>query len=163
MNGPPADKFDFDEPSTPNRWIEWLKTLARWDGALPLAIGATAPVMNLLFPRHPEVGTLVAVFLPIAGFFIRLSIGNQYFQSHSHFIWQRALFIVAVFWLVIIDATLILFSLMPDGILRRDWNVWFMMYATYLAAMALALYPRADQAAPASSIPRFRFPDASNY
>jgi hypothetical protein len=140
-----AERFDFnEEPSSPNRWATWVKTIACWDGALPLAIGSTAPMMNAIFPRHSAVGTIVAVFLPIAGFFIRLGLGNHHFQTHRHFIWQRALFVVAIFWLILLDATLIMFRLVPQGIGRGDWNAWLMMYFGYLTGMAAALFPRGD-------------------
>lgn len=142
MNDPSSNQFDvYDAAGTPNRHLEWLKAIVRWDGILPLVVASAAPFVRLAFPKQTWVGDLTAVALPIAAFFFRLRIGGRYFETHRHYPWQGVVFFIAVLWLVLLDATLILFNQIPEAISIRDWRVWFLMYAGYVIAMAIALYP----------------------
>jgi hypothetical protein len=139
--------FEWSEEAPSNRpraaspYIDWAWSVVCWDGVLPFLMVAIPTAAKTLLPRNEGLSVAINVFLPIFAFFIRLAAGNERFDKGSQYVWQRVVFLIAVFFLIFLDTMLILFHSQLGGISLDDWIVLGVLYLIYLAAMAVAFFP----------------------
>jgi len=136
-----AEDAPATRPSVARPYIDWAWSVVCWDGILPFLIVAIPTVAKAMFPRNDGLSVAINVFLPIFAFFIRLAAGNEPFEKGSQYVWQRVVFLIAVFFLIFLDTMLILFHSQAGGISLDDWIVLGVLYVIYLAAMAVAFFP----------------------
>jgi hypothetical protein len=126
----------------------WLIRLIAWDGVLPVAILSAPFLVRWLIPDNRSAIELTAVVLPLVAFFVRYQVGRRHIASNDCGPVVRRVQVVVlclgIFVLVLIDAVMVLCHVMPKGAAfttTTDLIVWMVLYAIYLAAMALAMYP----------------------
>ncbi|MBX3435293.1 MAG: hypothetical protein KF847_18395 [Pirellulales bacterium] len=124
-----------------SRYADWLLTLLRWDGLLPAFMAATPRVAKLLCDGWPLVQVLVGVFLPIGVFFVRAGHGAMQLRDGRHAPWQAAAFYLALLILLLFDALVAIFIMIPGGITRRDWQIAGTMFGAYFVLAAAAFFP----------------------
>lgn len=123
------------------RYRQWLLQLFVWDGLLPLLIINFAVLLSILIPKPRWIVDLAAVFIPIIGFFVRMRVAYAYAEENQSNGFQYFAFWIALFLLMLLDAVLILFLHDPRIAGNRDWNIWLMLYSTYLLIIGFALFP----------------------
>jgi hypothetical protein len=137
----------------------WIGRFIMWDGMLPFTTWAVPLLIHWLIPNNRAAIELTAVALPIAAFFLRYRSGRPHITSNNcHAVVKRcqvAAFCLGLFVLVLIDAVLVLSHLMPNGATvasTADLVIWASLYATYLTAMAFAMYPGFGGHAPRQAV-----------
>jgi hypothetical protein len=124
-----------------NRRSQWLLNVLGWDGLLPAIVVAAPSLVALIFPGRQGALELTFVVVPIAAFLIRMVNGSSRYSRGEFCRWQALLFGVAIFFLVGLDAALIMFHLINGGVGVDAWLMLGGLYAVYLVMMAIALYP----------------------
>jgi hypothetical protein len=124
-----------------NRYYQWLLNILGWDGLLPVAVVAAPNLVALLFPGRQGALELTFVVVPIAAFLIRMANGVNRLRRGEFYFWQALLFGVAIFFLVGLDAALIMFHLINGGVGVGAWCALGGLYLVYLTMMAIALFP----------------------
>jgi hypothetical protein len=123
----------------------WLLRLFGYDGLLPAIIFALPGFLVLVFgPGH--LLELTAIGLPILAFLWRSAVGLQQIQSNSSGLAfrrvQKATLIVALLFLVLVDAFVILLWGMPAAaISSMDYVIAACLYLIYLCLMAVSSFP----------------------
>jgi len=131
--------------TTPVR--DWLRRLWFWDGALPLFVWSLPRAVAWLVPGQRGPIELLGVVLPVAAFIIRFLAAMQVLRSRGHHPLLMAVKVVVLFlglfFLMMIDAIVILRIVMPDDAFRKPGDLvgFAVLYALYLAAMAFATFP----------------------
>jgi hypothetical protein len=126
----------------------WLLRVVAWDGLLPAFVALVPTMICALLPNNRGVIEIAAVVLPIAAFFIRVSVGTRHIASNTCGTIVRRLqcfvFIVGIIILALIDSVLILTHVMPKGTpfaTSSDCIVWMVLVLVYLTSMTVAMYP----------------------
>jgi len=135
----------FSDPTRRVNYVAWVLRVVAWDGALPLAMLSLPYLIGLLLAPRGAI-ELTAIITPIAAFFIRLRAGSRHINAnHCSSAVKRAQVIVlfcGVFFLVFIDAVIILAHVMPKGALHwEDFLVLVILGLIYVSAMVFAMYP----------------------
>ena len=60
----------------------WLLTVFTWDGLLPPCILLVPYLIEILFPNNRGAIEVMAVLLPITGYFVRLVVGKRQIASN---------------------------------------------------------------------------------
>jgi hypothetical protein len=120
--------------------IDWAFAIICWDGLLPIAVIGVPGLIAAIFPRAEVLHIIAYVFFPIGAFFLRLRIGRKYFDASGSYSWQKFLFVVSIFFLVILETTLILFHELNNQA-EDDWIMLGKVYLIYLATMSIAMLP----------------------
>lgn len=126
---------------SPDRYMQWAKRVVLWDGALPCAVIAVAPLSKLLFPHNDEIAVIAALIVICAAYLIRLAVGSTYFETHEHWPWQGVLFFLAILYLVFLDGLMFAMHLEAKLTSPADWLILLVLYGVYLAMMGLAFFP----------------------
>lgn len=136
-------------------WVNygmWLLRVTGWDGLLPLGVGATPYLIEMLLPNRLGVAiTVVAsVILPAVAFQLRLRYGQNHIASNScsgpvRRVQYFAL-CVGILPLALIDGMLIFSHTMPKGFMGlfetpADWVAFAFCVGSYVTAMVFAMYP----------------------
>ena len=120
---------------------DWALTVFCWDGLLPVAVIFIPKLISLLFAGRQGSKELTFVIVPIVAFLVRYMIGMRRFRSCRTYWWQFVLFFVAILMLFMLEAFLVLMSLVQNGPPDGFWLFWFSLYGVYLLIMAVALFP----------------------
>jgi hypothetical protein len=141
----------FDEPENERHSIayrDWFLRIFWWDGALLAGVFLAPIIAKRLLPNHPGIIELFAIVVPIAALFSRFVAGSRVIRSnHCGDSCRQLQFValaVALVFLVLIDAVLMLSHNMPAGALfaaESDRIVWTRLAAAYLTSMLFAMYP----------------------
>ncbi|MBN1591556.1 MAG: hypothetical protein JW888_18725 [Pirellulales bacterium] len=126
----------------------WLLTLITWDGLLPACVVLVPIVVEMLLRNNRGAIEIVAVVLPMAGFFIRVYVGHRVISSNRCGILVRrcqfGVFFIGLFLLALMECVLVLSRLMPAGALfaaKDDQIVWAVLITLYLTFMIVAMFP----------------------
>lgn len=126
----------------------WLFRVLTWDGLLPACVVLFPTVIELLLPNNRAAIEVIAVVLPIIGFFLRVRAGRRQIASNkcgaAFRIFQFCMFSLGILVLTLIDAVVILSHVMPPGawcVDRTDLVVWVILSSVYLTSMGMAMYP----------------------
>jgi hypothetical protein len=148
----PEDEFRsiaYDGPGT--NFSRWMFRLFAWDGLLPAAVWSLPLLLRWCLPGNRGIIELVAVVLPVVGFFVRFYVGTRYIFSNGCGKLLRGCQVVSLVFgilvLVLIDCVMMLTHVMPPGeafATKQDVLIWTGLYTFYLSMMALALYPGAE-------------------
>ena len=130
----------------------WLLRVAGWDGLLPVGVGATPYLIEMLLPHRLGVAitVVVSVILPPAAFQLRIRFGKNHIASNGCSTTLRRLQYFALYIgllpLALIDGMLIFCHTTPKGFLGlfetpADWVAFAFCVGTYVTAMVVAMYP----------------------
>ena len=124
----------------------WLRNVFAWDGLLPVGVVLIPIGIGLLLPNTPDAIAVTAVVVPIVAICIRFKIGKRHIDSHDlgEVVWhlQFCVFIVGIFLLMLLESLLIVVPL-TDLFVREKVDMYsiLLLFAIYLAAMAVAMFP----------------------
>jgi hypothetical protein len=122
----------------------WFWRVISWDTTLLLLVWSVPGAIELLLPNNPEAMLVAAVLVPIAAFVFRIYAGRrQIAQNHgTQFMRtvQFIVFLVGIFMLMMIDCILIVLCEVGLSFVERA-AVYLVASPTYLAPMAIAMYP----------------------
>ena len=76
MNGPSASPGQID-------FAAWLLRLFTWDGVLPVCVLVAPSLVEIVLPNRRGAIEIIAVTLPIAGFFARVVAGTRHIGSNN--------------------------------------------------------------------------------
>ena len=122
---------------------------------LPIGIALVPYAIEWLLPNRRGAIEIAAVTLPIAAFFARIVAGRRHITANNCSArfrqFQFVVFGFAVFMLVFFDAVLMLSHIMPPGAPGASWTELIVLGTiamTYLALMAIAMYPGREKPLP---------------
>lgn len=119
----------------------WALSLLCWDGLLPLAVIAAPKVVQFAMPMRQGALEITFVVVPVAAFVLRFVNGHMRFQSGQMYLWQLAVFYLAIFLLFIIDAMLTMAQMVNGPVTSETVQCLCAMYLIYLVLIAVALFP----------------------
>lgn len=120
---------------------EWVFSVFCWDGALPLAVVVIPHVVSILFGQRQGAKELTFLIVPVAAFVVRYLGGFSRYRAGRMYGWQLAMFFVAIFVLFVLDASLVMASII-GGKIPADYLMFFAaLYAAYLAIVSIAMFP----------------------
>lgn len=124
------------------RYKDWALSLVCWDGMVPVFVIGLPITLRVLFPGNDVINSLAACVIPIAAFVIRAAMADGQFEREEQYGWQQLLFIFAIFYLVFVEALVILLLLEPGThVTIVDFLGLLLLYFPYLLAVGVALFP----------------------
>jgi hypothetical protein len=119
---------------------EWILTVLRWDGLLPVAVIAIPNLAQLIFPNWQFVIALFGVFTPVVALTVRFVIGWNRMRRGQAYVWQLIVFTAAISALFLFEA-FILNDQVGGGPKIAEPTLLLNMFLFYLTMMAIALFP----------------------
>lgn len=122
---------------------EWALSIVCSDGLLPIGVIAIPAFVTFVFPRAEVLHVAANVIVPVVAFFVRLVIGRKHFRERSLHTLQFLLFVLSIFYLILLEAMLILFHEFGNQaqVKANDWIILGKLFLIYLAAMSISLFP----------------------
>jgi hypothetical protein len=126
--------------------IAWLLAVALWDGLLPVGIVLLPALVQLVVPNRREPIEVIAVAVPIAGFFVRIWSGTKRIRANhcspGFQTLQLYVFGLGVLQLFVFDAVVILSHIMPAAAFGPgDYLIFAALWGVYYLLMLFAMYP----------------------
>jgi hypothetical protein len=119
---------------------DWALSVFCWDGLLPVVVITIPNLVALLLPNWQGGIAAFAVFTPVIALSVRFVVGWKRMRSGKSYVWQTIVFTIGISALFLFEA-FVLNDQLGGGPKIADPTVLLVMFLSYLAMMALALFP----------------------
>lgn len=127
---------------------KWIKRLITWDGILPMVTLLVPTLLGVLIPSSSDLMTILAVFIAIVSFFVRLGFGLKHLgENRVPCVVQGIQFIFFCVGLLLLTAMDALFMAIQGVssnqmlLLGEDVAMIGIIYIIYFLCMVIAMFP----------------------